>query len=241
MKSKVILSWSGGKDSALALHELRKNGDYEVAALLTTITRDYDRVCMHGVRTALLEQQAKSLDLVLEKIFISKNASNDEYEARMREVLEKYQADGVCAVVFGDVFLEELKQYRQEKLAQIGMDGLFPLWKRDTAELACAFIDLGFKAVVTCADSNLLDSALVGSTFDEQFLSMLPAGVDPCGENGEFHSFVSDGPIFQQQIPHTAGEIVLRDNGFYYCDLLPVGVAASQLQIDKGPIPNRSV
>ena len=228
MKEKVLLSWSGGKDSALAIHELRKSGKYEVAALLTTITRDYDRICMHGVRSILLEQQAESLGVPAEKIFISKNASNEEYESSMREILERYRAEGVCGVVFGDVFLEDLRKYRKEKLSQIGMKGLFPIWKRDTAELACAFIDLGFEAIVTCADSNLLDSTLVGRPFDEQFLSMLPEAVDPCGENGEFHSFVSDGPIFQRQIPHTTGEVVLRENGFYYCDLVPAATASKR-------------
>jgi len=228
VKEKVILCWSGGKDSSLTLHELRKDGKYEVATLLTTLTRDYDRVCMHGVRSILLEQQAESLGLPLEKIFISKNASNEEYESRMREVLERYRAEGVCGVVFGDVFLEDLRKYREEKLSQVGMKGLFPIWKRDTAELACAFIDLGFEAIVTCADSNLLDSTLVGRPFDEQFLSTLPEAVDPCGENGEFHSFVSDGPIFQWQIPHTTGEVVLRDNGFYYCDLVPAATASKR-------------
>jgi len=228
VKEKVLLSWSGGKDSALALHELRKSGKYEVAALLTTITRDYDRVCMHGVRSILLEQQAESLGVPAEKIFISKNASNEEYESSMRQILERYRAEGVCGVVFGDVFLEDLRKYREEKLSQVGMKGLFPIWKRDTAELACAFIDLGFQAIVTCADSNLLDSTLVGRPFDEQFLSILPEAVDPCGENGEFHSFVSDGPMFQQQIPHTTGEVVLRENGFYYCDLLPAATASKR-------------
>ena len=228
MKEKVILCWSGGKDSALTLHELQKNSDYEIAALLTTLTRDYDRICMHGVRSILLDQQAEALGLPLEKIFISKNASNEEYEERMREVLEKYQAEGVEAVVFGDIFLEDLRAYREEKLAQIGMKALFPLWKRDTAELACTFIDLGFEAVITCADSKLLDSSLVGRLFDEQFLSTLPEAVDPCGENGEFHSFVSGGPIFQQHIPHEIGELVLRDNGFYYCDLVPVAAATTR-------------
>ena len=228
MKEKVLLSWSGGKDSALALHELSKSGQYEVTALLTTITRDYDRICMHGVRSILLEQQAESLGVPPEKIFISKNASNEEYESSMREILEKYRAEGVCGVVFGDVFLEDLRKYREEKLSQIGMKGLFPIWKRDTAELACAFIDLGFEAIVTCADSNLLDITLVGRPFDEQFLSMLPEAVDPCGENGEFHSFVSDGPIFQRQIPHTTGEVVLRENGFYYCDLVPAATASKR-------------
>jgi uncharacterized protein (TIGR00290 family) len=226
VKEKVLLSWSGGKDSALALHELRKSGKYEVAALLTTITRDYDRICMHGVRSILLEQQAESLGVPAEKIFISKNASNEEYESSMRQILERYRSEGVCGVVFGDIFLEDLRKYRQERLSQIGMKGLFPIWKRDTAELACAFIDLGFEAIVTCADSNLLDSTLVGRPFDEQFLSTLPEAVDPCGENGEFHSFVSDGPIFQRQIPHTTGEVVLRENGFYYCDLVPAATAS---------------
>jgi uncharacterized protein (TIGR00290 family) len=228
VKEKVILCWSGGKDSALTLHELRKDGKYEVVTLLTTLTRDYDRVCMHGVRSILLEQQAESLGLPLEKIFISKNASNDEYESRMREVLEKYRAEGVSTVVFGDIFLEDLRKYREEKLSQIGMKGLFPIWKRDTAKLACEFINLGYEAIVTCANSNLLDSTLVGRAFDEQFLSTLPEAVDPCGENGEFHSFVFDGPIFQRQIPHTTGETVLRDNGFYYCDLVPVATAAKR-------------
>lgn len=224
-----MLCWSGGKDSAMTLHELRRNGGYEVVALLTTLTRDYDRICMHGVRSILLDQQAESLALPLEKIFISKNASNEEYESRMREVLEKYQAEGVCGVVFGDIFLEDLRTYREEKTAQIGMKALFPIWKRDTAELACTFMDLGFKAVVTCADSNLLESSLIGREFDQQFLSMLPEAVDPCGENGEFHTFVCDGPIFRWQIPNEIGEVVLRDNGFYYCDLVPAGVTSRQL------------
>jgi len=228
VKEKVILCWSGGKDSALTLHELRKDGKYEVVTLLTTLTRDYDRVCMHGVRRILLEQQAESLGLPLERIFISKNASNEEYESRMREVLERYRTEGVCAVVFGDIFLEDLRKYREEKLSQVAMKGLFPIWKRDTAKLACEFINLGYEAIVTCANSNLLDSTLVGRPFDEQFLSTLPEAVDPCGENGEFHSFVSNGPIFQQQIPHTTGETVLRDNGFYYCDLVPVATAGKK-------------
>ena len=229
MKERVLFSWSGGKDSALALHELRKNGDYEIAALLTTLTRDYDRICMHGVRRSLLERQAKSLELPLETVFISKNASNDEYESKMREVLVKYQKAGVTSVVFGDVFLEELRDYREEKLSTIGMNGLFPLWEKDTAELACTFINLGFKGVVTSADSHLLDSILVGRDFDDQFLSMLPFTVDPCGENGEFHSFVHDGPLFQQPITHTPGQVVLRDNGFYYCDLVPSQKCVEQL------------
>ena len=222
-----MLCWSGGKDCAMTLQKLRQKGEHEVAALLTTLTRDYDRICMHGVRSSLLDKQAEALGLPLEKIFISKNASNDEYEQRMRETLEKHRADGVEAVVFGDIFLEDLRVYREERLAQIGMKAVFPIWKRDTAELACSFVNLGFKAIVTCADSNLLGRSLVGRPFDEQFLSTLPAAVDPCGENGEFHTFVYDGPIFRRRIPHEIGEVVLRDNGFYYCDLVPVVPASA--------------
>jgi uncharacterized protein (TIGR00290 family) len=221
MPEKVMLSWSGGKDSALALHELQRAGGYEIVTLLTTISRDYDRICMHGVRRDLLEQQAKALGLPLETVFISKNASNDEYEFQMRQVLTRHLAAGVRSVAFGDIFLEELRAYRQQKLSTIGIKGLFPLWKRDTVELACTFMHLGFKAVITSADSNCLESGCVGRTFDKQFLSTLPAAVDPCGENGEFHSFAYDGPIFSRPVLHTVGEIVLRENGFYYCDLTP--------------------
>ncbi|MHC4511395.1 MAG: Dph6-related ATP pyrophosphatase, partial [Planctomycetota bacterium] len=182
----------------------------------------------HGVRRTLLEQQARVLGLPLEIVFISKNASNGEYESQMRQVLTRYLAVGVRSVVFGDVFLAELREYRQEKLAAIGMEGLFPLWQRDTARLACAFIASGFRAVVTSADSNLLESTCVGRDFDEQFLSVLPLAVDPCGENGEFHSFVYDGPTFERPIAYTAGEVVLRENGFHYCDLLPLSLRDSR-------------
>ena len=225
----MLLSWSGGKDSALALHAIQESGDYEIASLLTTVTRDFDRICMHGVQRSLLEQQAKSLGLALEKIFISENASNKKYESIMRKVLVKYRKAGVTSVVFGDVFLEELREYREEKLSTVGMQGLFPLWKKDTAELACTFINLGFRGVITSADSHLLDSIFVGRHFDEQFLSMLPFTVDPCGENGEFHSFVYDGPIFHQPILYTAGHVTLRENGFYYCDLAPIPKGVEQL------------
>jgi uncharacterized protein (TIGR00290 family) len=219
---RVLLTWSGGKDSAMALHELQSVNAYRVLALLTTVTEQYDRVSMHGVRTALLEQQAESLGLPVEKVYIGKDASNEEYEARMRDRLAQYQARGVTSVAFGDLYLEDVRQYREENLSRVGMKGLFPLWGRDTSELAHSFIDLGFKAVVTGVDSNLLDGAFVGRDFDERFLSDLPPAVDPCGENGEFHSFVYDGPLFRSRILHERGEIVLRDNRFYYCDLIPV-------------------
>ena len=219
---RVLLTWSGGKDSAMALHALQSSGAYEVVALLTTVTEQYDRVSMHGVRTALLERQADSLGLPLEKVYIGANASNDEYEARMRDKLAYYQARGVSSVAFGDLFLEDVRRYREENLSRVGMKGLFPLWGRDTSELAHSFIDLGFKAVITCVDSNLLDGAFVGRDFDREFLSELPAAVDRCGENGEFHSFVYEGPLFRSGILYERGEIVLRDSRFYYCDLTPV-------------------
>ncbi len=218
---QILFSWSGGKDSALALHEIQKSGKYRIAALLTTVTQDYDRVSMHGVRRVLLEQQAESLGLPLEQILITNHATNAEYETEMRALLEKYKKLGVNAVVFGDIFLEDLKKYREDNLAQIGMRGLFPIWKRGSRELARAFIALGFQAITTCVDSQHLDREFVGRLFDEQFLSELPASVDPCGENGEFHSFAFDGPIFRKKIGIAQGEVVLRDNRFYYCDLLP--------------------
>ena len=222
MRTKAVLSWSGGKDSALALYELGKTGSYEIVALVTTIAQDHARVSMHGVRQVLLEQQAKSLGVALEKVFISTNISSEEYGYQMQEVLAKYQAVGVRSVVFGDIFLEDIRQYRQDNLSKVGMRGIFPLWKRNTDELARMFIDLGFEAVVSCVDSHALDKRFVGREFDEQFLSELPDSVDPCGENGEFHSFVYDGPIFRRRILCTIGDVVLRENRFYYCDLVPV-------------------
>ena len=220
MSERILLSWSGGKDSALALYEIQRTPGYAVAALLSTVTEEYDRISMHGVRRTLLEKQASSLNLPLEKVYIPPNATNGEYETRMRAVLERYVREGVQSVAFGDIFLEDLKQYREKNLAQIGMKGLFPLWRRDSGELARTFIHLGFKAVVVSVDSNLLDHTFAGKLIDEDFLRRLPPHVDPCGENGEFHSFVFDGPIFERTIGFRLGEVVAR-NSFWYCDLLP--------------------
>jgi len=217
----VIVSWSGGKDSAIALHEIIKNQKYKISALLTTVTEDYDRISMHGVRRILLERQVASLGFALEKVFISKNATHEEYESNMGQVLTKYKETGVTSVVFGDIFLEDLRQYREDKLATLGMHGIFPIWKRDTQELAHSLTELGFKAVTTCVDNNMLGKQFVGRLIDEQFLSELPATVDACGENGEYHSFVYDGPIFKERVPYTLGEIILRENRFWYCDLIP--------------------
>ena len=200
MKEKVIFSWSGGKDSAIALHEIQKAGQYEIRTLLTTVNAEYDRISIHGVRRELLEQQARSLGLPLEQILLLKDFSNEEYENKMQKTLEKYKEAGVNSVVFGDIFLEDLKQHRENKLSTIGMTGVFPIWKKDTRKLAQKFIDSGFKAVITCVDSQVLDKKFVGREFDSQFLSELDDEIDPCGENGEFHSFVYDGPIFQNTI-----------------------------------------
>jgi uncharacterized protein (TIGR00290 family) len=218
---KIIVSWSGGKDSARALYELRKNNAYEIVALLTTVTEGYDRISMHGVRRSLLEEQSRSLDIPVEKICISPKSSNEEYEAKLKEKLLFYRQKGVSSVVIGDIFLEDLRRYREENVARIGMQGIFPLWRRDTAELAREFIDLGFKAVITCVDSRHLGPEFSGREFDRQFLSDLPPQVDLCGENGEFHSFVYNGPLFQHPIACRKGQIVLRNNRFRFCDLVP--------------------
>lgn len=217
---KAILSWSGGKDSALALYEIQQAGDYEIMALLTTMTEAYDRSSMHGIRRPLIEQQAESLRISLEEVLLSPVSSNEEYDAKMREMLERYKAEGVSAVVFGDIFLEDVRKYREERLASVGMKGIFPLWGRDTTELARTFSELGFKAVITCVDTEQLDRSYAGRAFDEEMLATLPESVDPSGENGEFHSFVYDGPIFKRSIPHRTGEVVLRDERFAFCDLI---------------------
>jgi uncharacterized protein (TIGR00290 family) len=221
MAQKVILSWSGGKDSTLAFMELSRDPRYRIGSLLTTITAGYDRVSMHGVRVSLLEEQASSLDLPLIKVTIPQGSSNEQYESAMRKVLSRAQADGVTAVAFGDLFLEDIRRYREENLSQVGMEAVFPIWKRDTRELANSFLKAGFKAVLVCVDSRFLDRSFAGRAFDELLLEDLPHGVDPCGENGEFHTFVHAGPIFNRSIFVRLGEIVLRENRFWYCDLLP--------------------
>ncbi len=218
---KVLCSWSGGKDSAMALHDVLRRPEYEVVALLTTVTEDYDRISMHGVRRSLLKQQAESLGLPLEEVGISKRSSNEEYEEKMGAVLNRYKGTGITSVVFGDIFLEDLRQYRENNLAKLGMKGIFPLWKQETHELVQRFIQSGFRAVIVCVDTQALDGKFAGREIDEAFVRELPATVDVCGENGEFHSFVYAGPIFKRRIPHTLGEVVLREERFCYCDLTP--------------------
>jgi uncharacterized protein (TIGR00290 family) len=220
VKETILMSWSGGKDSALSLYELQRAGGYTVAALLTTITEVYDRISMHGVRRVLLERQAESLGLPLHPIFIPPGGVNLEYESKMEQALRMHQQNGVQRVAFGDIFLEDLRKYREANLARIGMAGLFPIWKRDTRELVRSFLAFGFRAIVVCVDPRYLGAGFAGKMIDEEFLRELPVGVDPCGENGEFHSFVFDGPIFQVPVKFSVGEVVLRDS-FHFCDLLP--------------------
>ena len=191
-----------------------------VEALLTTVTRDFDRISMHGVRRVLLERQAASLGFPLHQILISKGATNQEYETKMGEAFSAYRDRGVDSVAFGDLFLEEIRAYRQRLLAKHNMVGLYPIWGRDTAKLIRKFIGLGFKTAVVCVDPAKLDPSFVGRVIDDEFLAELPPHVDPCGENGEFHTFVFDGPMFKNAVKFSFGEIVCRDS-FWFCDLLP--------------------
>ena len=220
MKKKILLSWSGGKDSAFALRDIQNSGEYSAVTLLTTVTREYDRISMHGVRRELLESQAASLGLPLEIVWIEKDSSNDDFDLRMKDVLLKYKAQRVSSVAFGDLFLEDIRKYREERLASVKMKGIFPLWGRKTATLAHDFIRAGFKSVITCVDTQQLDQSFCGREYNAQFIADLPKKIDPCGENGEFHSFVYDGPIFKKPLVFQRGEQVTRDERFRFCDLV---------------------
>ena len=220
---KVLFAWSGGKDSAMALYEIQRGKEYEIVSLLTTITEDYDRVSMHGVPRIMVEEQARSLGLPIEEVFISKDSSNEEYETKMKETLIKFKQAGVSLVVFGDVLLEDVRKYREDNLSRVGMKGIFPIWGRNTAELTRSFIALGFQAITTCIDTKVLDKSFIGRILDKHFLAQLPPNVDPAGENGEFHSFVVDGPIFNERVAYKLGKQVLR-NSLYFCDLLPAKI-----------------
>ena len=214
----VLFCWSGGKDSAMALHLLRQKQDLRVTALLTTVTSGYERISMHGVRRSLLVQQAERLGLVLHEVRIPPQCVNSDYEEQMRQALLAAKAQGVCQVAFGDIFLQDLREYRERNLARVGMTAIFPIWKRKTSQLARDFCAMGFRAIAVCIDSKKLPREFAGRELDEGFFRDLPDGIDPCGENGEFHTFVWDGPVFSSAIAVERGEIVERD-GFYFCDL----------------------
>lgn len=218
MTEPILLSWSGGKDSALTLHALRQTPGVEVAGLLTTVTEDYDRISMHGVRRTLLEQQAAEAGLPLHVVLIPRECSNEIYEERMTAVLAGIRDAGIRRVAFGDLFLEDIRAYRESRLAAFEMEAMFPLWGRDTAALARDFLRLGFAAYLVCVDTQTLAATFAGRAFDEDLLRDLPPGVDPCGENGEFHTFVHAGPIFRAPVLCQRGPV--EDRGrFCFCDL----------------------
>jgi uncharacterized protein (TIGR00290 family) len=228
MPEPVLFCWSGGKDSAMALHALLQQPDVQVVALLTTVTDEYDRISMHGVRRELLEKQAQSIGLPLHEVRIPPQCVNSIYEARMEEALLVHYANGVRTVAFGDIFLEDLRAWREKNLARIGVTAVFPIWKRDTRELIRHFHTSRFRSIAVCVDTKVLDPSFAGRELDESFFRDLPPQVDPCGENGEFHTFVFDGPIFHHPIPVRTGEVIQRDS-FVFCDLLPDVLAKEEV------------
>ena len=217
---RTWVSWSSGKDSAWALHVLRQGGEAEVAGLFTTINAAFDRVAMHAVRRELLEAQARAAGLPLHRIEIPHPCSNTDYERIMGAFVAEARSEGVEAMAFGDLFLADIREYRERQLAGTGIAPLFPLWGRDTRRLAGEMLGAGLVAHVTCIDPRKLDRSFVGRTFDAAFLADLPAGIDPCGENGEFHTFASAGPMFASPVPVRTGEVTERD-GFVFADLIP--------------------
>jgi len=226
-RPRAWLAWSSGKDSAWALHSVRQSGKFEVVALLTTVNQTYSRVAMHAVRESLVEMQAAAAGLPLIKVPIPSRCSNEIYERAMGAAMARARAEDVRHVVFGDLFLEDIRAYREKQLAGCGMTPVFPLWRRDTRQLADEMLAQGLSAYLTCVDPSKLDRSFAGRRFDAELLRTLPRDVDPCGENGEFHTFANAGPMFKQGIPVTAGEIVERD-GFVFADFLPRASAAGK-------------
>ena len=245
-KQPAIFNWSGGKDSALALHRVLREGRYEVQTLLTIVSEPHQRISMHGVRVALLERQAASLGLPCHQLLLPETPTMAAYEQCMAATLQKLKRHGATAAIFGDIFLEDLRRYREAQLARLRLQAVFPLWGASTAVLIREFLALGFRTITTCVNEKYLDQSFVGRIIDEEFLRDLPPHVDPCGENGEFHTFVFDGPLFRAPVAFEKGEIVRRtytpappatdadaggydcadradpspfDTGFWYCDL----------------------
>lgn len=217
----ALLSWSGGKDSAMTLYEMQRTEHTRIAALLTTLARDDERVGIHKVRRELIEAQAASIGLPLHKVFTPQRATNAEYERAMAEAFAPFRDDeGIEEIAYGDLFLEDIRAYREQFLARHKMRGLYPVWGRDTSQFVKDFIEIGFKAVVVSVNAEMLDESFAGKMLDADFLERLPAGIDPCGERGEFHSFVYDGPVFTRAIKFKPGATVLSD-GHYCYDLLP--------------------
>ena len=225
-RRKLWLSWSSGKDSAWTLHTLRRSDEYEVVALLTTINGGAKRVAMHAVRETLLEAQAASLGLPLVKVPIPPQCSNALYEEAMARAMAQARAEGVRDVAFGDLFLEDIRRYREEKLRAVAMNPVFPVWGLDTRELAHEMVASGLRAILTCVDPNQLDARFAGRIFDEKLLRELPPETDPCGERGEFHTFAFAGPMFATPLAVRAGEVVTRD-GFVFADVLQDEISAT--------------
>jgi uncharacterized protein (TIGR00290 family) len=226
MKKKILLAWSSGKDSAWALHVLREQGQYEVAGLMTTFNAAFDRVAMHSTRRNLVEMQAEAAGVPLIAAPIPWPCSNADYELAMKQVCDKALAEGISAIAFGDLFLTDVRAYRERQLKDTGLQPLFPLWGLPTKALAQEMISTGLRAKLVCVDPRQISANFIGRDFDHKFLSEIPAGVDPCGENGEFHSFVHAGPMFSRDLSIVTGENVERD-GFWFCDVLPAVTAAS--------------
>jgi len=244
--NKAIFNWSGGKDSSLCLYKVLQSGAYNISHLVTTISEQYLRISQHGVRVELLEQQTESIGIPLHKLIMPNNPTMETYNKLMAKALGEFKNQNIHHSIFGDIFLEDLRKYREDRLNMMQFKGIFPLWKISTKKLAKEFIDLGFKAIIVCVDAKHLDKSFVGRNFDESFLNDLPENVDPCGEHGEFHSYVYDGPIFTNPIKIKKGKMVYRkykppakvkknnkdsyicgannsthpETGFWYCDLL---------------------
>lgn len=259
---KAIFNWSGGKDSAICLHKVLQAGEFDVSVLLTTVSEKYQRISQHGVRVELLEEQAERIGIKLHKAMVPEWPTMESYNELMNQTLGYFKEKGIDVSIFGDIFLEDLREYREEKLAEAGFTGEFPLWKIPTDQLAKDFIDQGFKAIIVCVDEKHLDQSFAGREYDEAFLNDLPEGVDPCGEYGEFHTFVYEGPIYSKPIPFERGDVVFRkyepkqkkeDNadeyecgpnempvtGFFYCDLIPAeGTGEKGKGMTAHKIPN---
>lgn len=228
-KNKAVMNWSGGKDSAFALHKVLQGNEFEVKYLLTTVNSHWQRISMHGVRRELLQKQAEVIGIELIEVLLPEMPSMEDYEAEMTKTLDFLLEQGITHSIFGDIFLQDLREYRENKLKEKGLTGVFPLWQIPTSQLVTEFIEQNFKTITVCVDATKLDQNFCGRVIDQSFVDDLPKEVDVCGENGEFHTFVFDAPFFKKMIEFTKGETVFRDyksenirSEFYYCDLLPI-------------------
>jgi uncharacterized protein (TIGR00290 family) len=226
MKKKIVVSFSGGKDAVLALHRIQNSDEWEVESLLTTLTEDYDRTTMHGIRNELLELQAESLGMPIRRVWIPQDCPNEIYQQRMEDAVDKIREDGINYIMFGDIFLEDVKNYREKMLKGTGLTPIFPLWKEDSFSLIKEFTEKGFKTVLCCVDTQKLNRSFVGKVIDQTFINDFPKDLDICGENGEFHTFVFDGPNFSFPIHYELGEtriaidMFTKEERFFYVDIV---------------------